>query len=140
MEFYTNDNRGTIQNAKRAKQLIRFDGLRYNNITPTDLDFFAEYHNQAFIFAEFKHGSADVPFGQKLALMRITDRIQQSGAEAVLFVCEHYVGDPNEDVYAAESIVRKIYYKQQIYRGDGKTLKELWNRFLDYATKKEVNI
>jgi len=38
--LYTDDNRGTIQNRERARQIIDFHGLRIRNITPTDIDGF----------------------------------------------------------------------------------------------------
>ena len=69
--LYDDDNRGSIQFPDRARQLIDFSGLRYNKITPTDIDGFIEYHDEAIVFMEFKYGNAELPYGQKLALERL---------------------------------------------------------------------
>ena len=130
--LYTDDNRGTIQNRERARQIINFHGLRIRNITPTDIDGFIEYQDKAMIFLEFKYLDADLPYGQRIALERLVNNIDKSGKEAVLFVCEHNVQDCTKDVVAEKAIVRKFYYKKRWYNGLGKTVKEKINSFLNF--------
>lgn len=133
---YSNENRGTFQYDRRARQLIRFEGLRYGNITPTDIDVFAEYHDRAFIFAEIKHRDAQMPRGQGLALTRLVDRLRRGGTEAVLLLCEHDVDDTGDDVYAADVTVNAVYYRGR-WSKTRKKLKEVAESFIDYAKKKE---
>lgn len=130
---YTNENRGKIQHDSRARQLVRFDNLRNGNMTPTDIDGFQEVHDKAFVFVEVKHRDAEMPKGQELAYRRLVDRIQKSGAEAALFLCEHYVDDTRQDVFLEKAIVRKVYYCGHWHNGDGRTYKDYSEAFLKFA-------
>lgn len=47
---YTNENRGKIQNEEFARRIIDFSGMRYGNITPTDIDGVIEYHDTRVVF------------------------------------------------------------------------------------------
>lgn len=69
-----------IQNPKRMKQLIDFSGLELDGgIYPTDIDGLIEYHNSEYIIIEVKHGNANVPYGQRLALRRMVDDFTKAG-------------------------------------------------------------
>ena len=124
-----------IQNRKRAKQLIDFTGLKFGNIYPTDIDGVIEYKNKAIALFELKHGDAELPEGQRLALRRMIDDSRAAGKEAVLFICEHYVDDCNKDIDASETIVRKFYYNGEWYDGQGYSLKKKLNSFIKYVDK-----
>lgn len=103
-----------INNPRRAKQLIDFKGLEIDGyIYPTDLDGLIEYKDSEYILFEIKHGSAEVPLGQKLALQRMVDDFTKVGKQAVVFVCEHNVHDPDKTVVAAWCKVREIYYGKE---------------------------
>ena len=134
---YNDGNRGKYQNESRARQLIRFEGLRFNNITPTDIDLFMEYHDKAFVIAEIKHRDAEMPRGQQLALTRVVDRIAATSAEAVLFYCIHQVDNTDDDVYAAQVFVRGVYYKGVWYKSRKRTLKDAITSFLNFIKARE---
>ena len=103
-----------ILNPKRMKQLIDFEGLELDGgIYPTDIDGLIEYHDSEYIIIEVKHGNAEVPYGQKLALRRMVDDFTKVGKRAVAIVCEHTVNDANQPVVAAECRVREIYYGEE---------------------------
>ena len=108
---YTDVNRGIIQHRDRARQIIDFSSLRFRKITPTDMDGLIEYRNKGFIFFEYKYQNAKMPDGQKLALERMVDAIQEGGKEAVLFLCSHNVEDTRQDVDAASALVVATYYR-----------------------------
>lgn len=100
-----------IQNPKRMKQLIDFSGLELDGgIYPTDIDGLIEYHNSEYIIIEVKHGNANVPYGQRLALRRMVDDFTKAGKKAMAIVCEHRVDDTNKPIIAARCKVREIYY------------------------------
>ena len=124
-----------IQNRRRARQLIDFSNLKYGNIYPTDIDGLIEYKNKAIALFEIKHGDTEIPEGQRLAFRRMIDDSRAAGKQAVLFICEHYVDDCNEDIDAAETIVRKFYYNGEWYDGQGFTLKEKMSSFIDYVDR-----
>lgn len=134
---YTDENRGQIQNKERARQLIDFRGIRYGNITPTDIDGYIEYHNKAFIFYEMKRNGCNMSHGQELSLRNIVDSLFRCGKYAVLFLCDHDVSNPHDDIIAADAIVRSIYLGNGDERpGRGKTAKEATDIFIDYVKKK----
>lgn len=93
------------------RQLIDFKGLDIDGkIYPTDIDGLIEYKDSEYIIFEIKHGDAEVPFGQRLALQRMVDDFTKIGKQAVVFICEHSVRDANKPVVAAWCKVREIYY------------------------------
>jgi hypothetical protein len=114
---YDEYNRGKIQYRDRARQLIDFRGIRYNNITPTDIDGFFEKNNKIFVFYEYKLKGAKMPYGQELSYERLVDNLQVAGKAAVLFLCKHEEYDPKRDISGSEAKVEKIYYGGHWYAG-----------------------
>lgn len=131
--IYTDSNRGVIQNRARARQIIDFSGIRYGNITPTDIDGFFERGNMAFVFYEMKYGDADMPNGQRIALERLVDAMRAANKKAVLFLCRHDVDDVNADVDAENTTVDKIYFNGEWHDGEKKTLKQYSDAFMRWA-------
>lgn len=140
--YYTDENRGRIQNRQRAKQIIDFRSLLYGNkITPTDIDGLMEWtsHN-AYIIYEFKLSGASVPYGQQRAIEEIVNDMQKAGKIATAFVCEHEVREPEKDIIAADAIVRKVYWRGKWYvQNERKTVKELTDSFWRYTTPGGAN-
>lgn len=107
-ESATNDScRGTILYKNRAKQLHEFKGLRYKNITPTDIDGCFEIADKIFVFFELKSVGAPFLDGQRIAIERICDNIQKP---TIAIVATHDTL-PHDIVKAAECFVLKAYYK-----------------------------
>ena len=130
---YDDDNRGKIQNRERARQIIDFSGIRYGNITPTDVDGFFEKGGKIFVFYEYKLPNAEMPRGQKLALTRVVDVLNSAGKSAVLFLCRHNEYNPLADVKAAKAVVEEIYWNNRWHKGKNLTVKEQTDRFLKWA-------
>ena len=132
---YTNENRGSIQYRNRAKQIIDFSGIRFNNITPTDIDGVIDYHDRAFVFLEMKLDGAEMPYGQQLCLERMVNAIQKSGRDACALLCRHDKRNPDEDVQAAETCVERVYWKGA-WHGLKKpmTTKEVVESFLRFTS------
>lgn len=104
--------RGKIRNKQLAEQIRDFTGLKFGNITPTDIDGLIEYKNKYFIFIETKYKDCEMPEGQSLALTRLCDSLNKP---SILFITEHdhiY----SEPIDFANTIVRDIYI-------DGKFIK-----------------
>ena len=130
---YTDDNRGTIQYKDRARQLIDYHNMRLPyNITPTDSDGEIEFRDKAWIFFEIKQEGKGLPEGQSLAFQRKINDIERGGKEAVLFVAEHDVIDPEIDIDAAACHVRTFFYKGEWHDGNGWNLKEYVSSFLKH--------
>lgn len=113
---YTNENRGSIQLRDRARQIIDFKGLRYGNITPTDIDGVIEYHDKSIMLIEMKYKDAKLPKGQKIALTRMVDNIEKANKDACLFICYHNIDNTEIDIDAAGTDVRFIYWKRHWYQ------------------------
>lgn len=103
------------RNRDYAAQLKDFSGLRWGKISPTDIDALLEFGDKLYIFVETKYKTAEVPYGQLLALQRVTDCITATGRSAVLCVTSH---DSDGDIDMASTIVRQ-------YRENGVWVKEL---------------
>lgn len=123
-------------NYERARQIIDFSGLRYGNITPTDIDGCIEYQDKGVAFIEIKHRDATMSKGQELALTRLVDNNSTAGKRAVLFVCEHDVDNCEMDITASRTIVRDIYCNTKWVDGEGRTLKECMDIFIKWADAK----
>jgi len=76
--------RGTPRNLGHIRERANFKGLRFGTITPTDIDGLIEFEGKCCIFMETKHGDADLPVGQRLALERNCDRWGDSGIVLVM--------------------------------------------------------
>lgn len=141
---YADEERGKIQNPNRKKQLFDFSRLKYGKITGSDIDMFWEYHNEVFLFYEFKYwvtngieSKLDMPRGQKVAYMRLIDAVQAGGKEAVLFSCHHTEADTSAAVDAAECVVDKYYYDKKWYTVGDKNALEMTDSFMNYAVKRK---
>lgn len=100
-----------IHNLKKASQPIDFSGLNLNGrIYPTDIDGLIEVGNEEYIIFEVKYRDSEVPFGQRLALQRMTDDFRKAGKRAVAIVCEHSVKNYEIPVKAADCPVREMYF------------------------------
>ena len=130
--IYQEDNRGKVQFRNRMKQIIEFDGIKYGNITPTDIDGFFEKENEGFVFYEFKLDGCDMPTGQSLAYKRVVDALQTADKKSILFLCKHNVQNPMEPVPAKDAIVEKLYFRGHWFQGDGQTAKEWTDRFMGW--------
>lgn len=147
MNNYTDENRGKIQNIAKKQQIIDYSGLRMDKITPTDIDGFTEFygvsgfeeiHDELYMFFEFKTGDSDLPYGQKMALLRLVNAIKDR--EVLLIIANHNHPD-DEQIDAANAIVREYYYKAKDdneckkYDGKGRTVLNLRDSFLEHAKK-----
>lgn len=103
--------RGVIGNRSFRQQIADMSGLRFGNITPTDLDAFMDFNNKLFVFVETKYGSAPLPHGQRLAIERLCDACHRPPERyAVAFLTSH---ESHGDIDFAQTVVTQ-------YRWDGK--------------------
>lgn len=137
---YTEDNRGHIQNNKRAKQVIEFIGLKYGNCTPTDIDGFIEKDNKIFVFFELKYKEEELPIGQKIALVRLVDNLQRAGKKSILYVGRHNIKNTKENVVAADVEVTDIYFNGIWHKGNGETLGERVKRVMEWVMEQEKKV
>ena len=100
--------RGVINNRQYALQIRDFSGIRYENITPTDIDGLIDFHNRLFVLMEFKHINAPDVYGQKLAIARVVDNIMSSGRRSVGIIAEH---NTSGDIDCANCFVREVRVK-----------------------------
>lgn len=99
--------RGVIRHRERAKQIVDFSGLRFGNITPTDVDGLIEYRNSCFLFVELKHYSKPViDMGQRLALERLAVGL----IKPTLVLHALHDAPVTDDINAAQAVVHRYYW------------------------------
>ena len=102
------EERGVYQNENRGRQLLRFDGLRYGGITPTDIDGVIEYRNRLWLMYEAKMEGKEVPKGQRLAIERFIRNADIANKHGIAMIVEHNVRDPDKDIYLKDCRVREL--------------------------------
>ena len=105
--------RGSYNHTKMARQLLRFDGLRYGNVTPMDVDGLIEWKNRKRAILEVKMKNVKVLDGERLALERMVNDFYHAGKEAIAIVADHTVFDAKEDVMVKDCLVREIYHSSE---------------------------
>lgn len=78
-----------FRNEEYGKQLKDFSGLKWGKISPTDIDGILEFSDKLYVIIETKYGGAPMPYGQQLALERLTRALNQPPRHAVLIVTSH---------------------------------------------------
>lgn len=107
--------RGVIYNRAYASQLRDFSGLRWGNITPTDIDGLVDFGAKAFVVLEIKHRGGNMPLGQRIAMERLIDNLALSGVDAIGLVAEH---NTNGDIDCANCIVTEFRWRQCWYQDE----------------------
>lgn len=100
---------GLIRDRERYNQPIDFSGMRYKNITPSDMDgriYFFEIRRMIFIFIELKHDGAPCEGGQRWAFQNLINVIS---VPSMYIIADHYIEDKNQIIIAHECIVREYY-------------------------------
>jgi len=117
--------RGIIRNRQYGTQVQDFSGLRFGNITPTDLDGLIEYKNRGYVLIETKYRDSKLPDGQRLALERLCDDLQRI-KPTLLIIAWH---ETDGDIDVAETSVAEYRFKRK-WRVRKGTTKELITAFL----------
>lgn len=78
-----------FRNKERARALACYDGMSFDSLTPTDIDMVLEVGNQTLVVAEFKHGNAEVPIGQRLVIERMCTNWAKEGRHALGIIAHH---------------------------------------------------
>ena len=121
-------DRGKIINRDYATQIRDFSGLRFGNITPTDIDGFIDFQNNRFVIMEFKYKGSTYPFGQKLALGRLVDNLHDAGKKSIGIIASHTTSG---DIDCANCKVEEYRYRKHWYIKDiATTVKQLIDKFL----------
>lgn len=133
--------RGQIRNKEYARQIIDFSGLRWNNITPTDIDLVAEvagtihgaveFGGKGFLFYEYKfcddRREIKLQRGQELFLTRLCDLLI---VPSIVVVASHQ-HPPHEDIDAANAVAERLYFNKTWYTETFRTVKEVSDSFLE---------
>ncbi len=100
--------RGAIRDRGIAAQLRNFKGLRWGNITPTDIDGIVEFRDKAYVIFELKYGVAEVPYGQRLAIDRMCTDLEKANKKVLGMIARHSTPAPG-DIDAASACVVEIW-------------------------------
>ena len=126
---FMDELRGFIRNRAFAQQIRDFSGMRFGNITPTDIDGFIEYKNRGFVVIESKFGQSKLQGGQRLAFERLIDAL--GATKPSLLVVGSHIEGIGEDILIDQSIVTE-YRFEKLWRVPKTTLTvyEIVNKFL----------
>ena len=127
--------RGDIVYRERAKQLRSFSGLRFGNITPTDIDGLIEYKNKAYAIMETKMDGVEIPFGQMLALERMCDDLSKI-KPTILIISRHFE-PPEIDIDMASCEVEKYKFQKVWKVCENHTVKSLLDLFFAQVDRTE---
>lgn len=103
--------RGVIRNRQFAQQLRDFSGLRFGNITPTDIDGFMDFGDRLFVVLEGKHFGSQLQPGQRLALERLVDACHCPPRRVAVALILDHVETPDQDVDFGACMVRAMRWK-----------------------------
>lgn len=106
----TETNRGVIKNRQFANQVKDFSGLLYRKITPTDIDGLMDFGNKVFVLIELKYGDCEVKTGQKLAIERVVDNLQELGKPTIAIIARH---NSEGDIDVANCSVDQIRFEKR---------------------------
>lgn len=110
---YTLNQRGVIQNRARKQQIADMSGLRFNKITPTDLDGFIDFDNRLFVFIEGKFIATPVLYGQGLSIDRLCDACHTPPKRYAFAIIADHHHPTSEDIDFAQMTVRTIRQNQR---------------------------
>ncbi len=97
-----------INNPKRAKQVIAYDGIKSKKVHPTDIDALLEFDGKYLILIELKVKGNKVPKGQRLALERIAVKWVRDGGEAWIVYASHDTKD-DEIIFLKDCDIFEIW-------------------------------
>lgn len=129
--------RGKIYNEARAKQLRDFSGLKFNKITPTDIDGLLDFGNRLFVLIEAKYkdpkkeDAVALPHGQRLALGRVCDAIADAKKIALVLIITHSVPPSQVIDFAKCQVVEYRFNKKWKPATAGFTCRSSIEWFLD---------
>lgn len=100
--------RGAIRNREFKNQVADMSGLRWGNITPTDLDAFLDFGDRLFVLIEGKFRGAQIREGQLKAIERLCDSAHCPPRRySYAIIADHAAADC-EDIDFANMAVRSI--------------------------------
>lgn len=133
--------RGVIQHRDRKQQIANMSGLRYGNITPTDLDAFIDFGDRLFVFIEGKFLGTPVLRGQMIAIERLCDACHVPPRRFAFAVIADHYSPSDEDIDFANMTVRSIRqngkWNQPMQKG--LTLKDAVDRMKSFVDNKTRN-
>ena len=110
---YALNQRGVIQNRARKQQIADMSGLRFNKITPTDLDGFIDFDNRLFVFIEGKFIGTPVLYGQGLSIDRLCDACHTPPKRYAYAIIADHHHPTGEDIDFSSMTVRTIRQNQR---------------------------
>lgn len=91
-------------------QQLLFEGCRWGNCTPSDIDACIEFDGRLFLFIEVKQWGMEPPVGQRLMLEHIVQAtLQKPGVSAFALLAWHNTPAP-EPIRLEDCIVASYYH------------------------------
>lgn len=120
-----------LHNRDYAGQLKIFAGLKWGQISPTDIDGFLDFGDRLFVFVEVKHGGGMPPTGQRIALERLCDACESENRVSAVLIATH---STSKDIPVKDLRVTRYRWRRQ-WRAPQEelTVQQAINRFRNIA-------
>jgi len=124
--------RGQIRNAAMREQINDFASMRWNKITPTDIDGAIDFGGKFFVFFDIKSDGAPFSRGQELFFENLCRALR---VPSVFALAVHGVTPPDE-VIGGDCVVRRYYWRERggvwtwVVAPEGVSLLRFVNEFL----------
>jgi hypothetical protein len=111
-------DRGAIRSPRFASRPRSFAGLRFGNITPTDIDCSVDFQGDRFVFVEGKTCGAPFDDGQRRHLEYLVKGLRSGGKKAFAVVIEYPRGEDEVD-YGSCLVWKWFYGDAWLWWADG---------------------
>jgi len=112
------NQRGTITNNARIRQVCNFSGLQFGKITPTDVDAALEFDNRLFFFIEAKYEATPIKRGQMLFLERLADGLTSSPSKFGVSIIADHSATTDQDINFLNLSVRAVRWEKSWFEPD----------------------
>ena len=102
-----------IRNDTFLQQIKDFSGLKFDSISPTDIDGFLDFGNKLFVFIETKFGDSQLQYGQRLALERLCDATHNPPSRNSIVLITRHDTQAGEKIDLAESVVLQYRFDKK---------------------------
>lgn len=122
-----------IRNPKYMQRIKNFSGLQFGRGYPTDIDGFMEFNDKTYILLETKYNGASMPYGQRLAIQRLIDLIEETGRKSIALVAEYTNEEGDIDCGKAMVTEYRVNHVWKIPSAPV-SVRDAIDRFLAFAT------
>lgn len=117
-----------VRHDATLRQVILFEGLQENGISPSDIDAILELRNNYLILFEVKKKGVEIPRGQRGMLETLVDVWAETDRIGLVVKATHTTKS-NRDIMLKDCEVEEVYYNGSWKELGDVTVKEFLTKF-----------